>query len=157
MRIRRLGTAFLLACTATLAQDGPWHHRILLATSPDGLSWAVQNQTLAERASVPELFLDPEGGPTILFVDASTTPETIGAMQRDGQGNWRRTATNLRQVDPNVVRLNNGAYRAYVKSGLDGAMSAYRSADGLNWSQMGEVFCDSRYREATDPDAIMTS
>lgn len=154
--MRRLGATLLLACVTALAQDGPWNHRILLATSPDGLFWTVQNQTLAERASVPELFLDPESRPTILFVDASTTPGAIGAMQQDATGNWRRTATNLRQADPNVVRLSNGAYRAYVKSGLDGAMSAFSSADGLNWSPVGEVFRDSRYREATDPDVFET-
>lgn len=156
MRIRRLGATLFLASAISLAQDGPWNHRVLLATSPDGLAWTVENQTLAERASVPELFLGPEGRPTLLFVDASTTPETIGAMQRDPAGNWRRTATNLRQADPNVVRLNNGSYRAYVKSGLDGAMSAYSSADGLNWTPLGEVFRDSRYREATDPDVFET-
>jgi len=137
-------------------QDGPWNHRVLLATSPDGLVWTVQPQTLAERASVPELFLDPAGKPTILFVDASAQRETVGAMQREPDGTWRRVTTNLRDVDPNVVRLGDGSYRAYVKAGLDGAMAAYASADGLNWSPLGEVFRDDRFRNATDPDVFET-
>jgi DNA-binding beta-propeller fold protein YncE len=154
----RLGSVAALAVVAlpALAQDGPWNHRVLLATSANGLDWAVQPGVLAEKASVPELFLDPDGRPTILFVDASGSREGVGAMQRDAAGAWKRVATNLREVDPNVVRLADGSYRAYVKAGLDGAMAAYGSTDGLQWSLTGEVFRDERYRNATDPDVFET-
>lgn len=148
--------AAVVLAGAAAAQDGPWNHRVLLATSPDGLDWTVQPQTLAEKASVPELFLNPEGRPTILFVDASGEREGVGALQQDSSGEWKRVQTNLREVDPNVVRLSDGTYRAYVKSGLDGAMSAYSSADGLDWQPLGEVFRDARYRNATDPDVFET-
>ncbi len=153
---RLLGVALCLS-TALAAQDGPWNHRVLLATSADGLTWTAGRQTLAERASVPELFLNPEGRPTILFVDASGARESVGAIQRDPSGEWRRVQTNLREVDPNVVRLADGTYRAYVKSGLDGAMSAYSSIDGLDWKPLGEVFRDARYANATDPDVFETA
>lgn len=146
----------VLAAWPAMAQDGPTNHRVLLATSADGLAWEVQRETLAERASVPELFLDPEGRPTILFVDASGAAEGVGALQRDSSGAWRRVPTNLRDVDPNVVRLADGSYRAYVKAGLDGAMAAYASSDGLNWRFIGEVFRDARYANATDPDVFET-
>lgn len=151
-------TTLSIACLAlaAAAQDGPWNHRVLLARSGDGLQWTVQPGVLAERASVPELFLDPEGRPTILFVDASGRPEAIGAMQQDADGAWRRVPTNLKGVDPNVVRLEDGTYRAYVKAGLDGAIAAFASEDGLNWWPLGEVFRDPRYPQATDPDAFQT-
>lgn len=145
-----------LVAVAAMGQDGPWNHRVLLATSGDGLKWAVQPQALAEKASVPELFLSPEGKPTVLFVDASGAVETVGAMQR-GPAGWVRVATNLREVDPNVVRLKDGSYRAYVKAGLQGAMAAYASGDGLNWTLVGEVFRDVRYPNATDPDVFETA
>jgi len=148
--------AMTLIALPAAAQDGPWNHRVLLATSGDGLNWTVQPQTLAEKASVPELFLSPAGRPTILFVDASGAREGIGAMQQNADGSWRRVETNLREVDPNVVRLADGGYRAYVKAGLDGAMAAYASGDGLNWQPLGEVFRDARYRNATDPDVFET-
>lgn len=150
--------AFLLLLLTGLAfaQDGPWNHRVLLATSPDGLAWTVQNQVLAERASVPELFLDPAGRPTVVFVDASGARESIGALRRDAEGNWQRVTTNLREVDPNVVRLADGSYRVYVKAGLNGAMAAYSSVDGLNWNPLGEVFRDARFANATDPDVFET-
>mgnify|MGYP005842532941 CR=1 FL=1 len=145
-----------VASAQGLARDGPWNHRVLLATSADGRNWTVQPQILAERASVPELFLDPGGRPTLLFVDAGGLREGIGAMQREEDGSWRRVETNLRDVDPNVVRLADGSYRAYVKSGLDGAISAYNSPDGLHWTPLGEVFRDARFPNATDPDVFET-
>jgi hypothetical protein len=50
----RLPVAALLAALAlaavtrpAMAQDGPWNHRVLLATSADGLKWVVQPETLA--------------------------------------------------------------------------------------------------------------
>ena len=47
--------------------DGPWNHRVLLASSKDGLAWAVGNEIIAEHASVPELFLGPDGRPILLL------------------------------------------------------------------------------------------
>jgi hypothetical protein len=97
--------------------DGPWNHRVLLATSKDGLSWSVSEQVLAERASVPELFAGPDGNPVVLFVDASgeSPPGDLGAMVQDATGSWVRRRTNLRGADPNVVRLRENTYRAYTK------------------------------------------
>jgi len=110
----------------------------------------VQPEILAERASAPELFLDPEGRPTLLFVDGSHAPERLGALQRDHDGLWKRVATNLKGVDPNVVRLDDGSYRAYVKAGLDGSADVYASDDGLNWvTQEG-----ARIAAASVPAAI---
>jgi len=154
--LKALLFAMALANLPAVAQDGPWNHRVLLATSDDGLNWVVQPQILAERASVPELFLDREGRPTILFVDASGAQEGIGAMQQEADGSWRRVKTNLRGVDPNVVRLADGTFRAYVKSGPDGSIATYASSDGLDWRPLGEVFRDARYRNATDPDVFET-
>ncbi|MBL8214653.1 MAG: hypothetical protein JNK87_28285 [Bryobacterales bacterium] len=147
-----------LALFATLgwAQDGPWNHRVLLAVSEDGLRWTVQPQVLAEKASVPELFVDPQGRPIVLFVDASGPQERVGAIQRNADGVWARVVTNLQQVDPNVVRLTGGGYRAYVKANNQGAIGAYESRDGLNWSPLGQVFADARYANATDPDVFET-
>lgn len=148
--------AITLLSQPVAPRDGPWNHRVLVAASADGLNWTVQPQILAEKASVPELFLDPEGRPTVLFVDASSAPERMGAIQQSADGSWRRVPTNLRGVDPNVVRLDDGTYRAYVKAGLDGSIAAYASTDGLNWQPLGDAFHDPRYPNATDPDVFQT-
>lgn len=146
----------MLAALPAVAQDGPSNHRVLLATSGDGLNWTLEPPILAEKASVPELFLNPEGRPTVLFVDASGARERIGAMEQDADGSWRRVEINLRGVDPNVVRLADGSHRAYVKARLDGAIAAYASKDGLDWEPRGEVFRDPRYPNATAPDVFET-
>lgn len=146
-----------VAAIPPAAQDGPWNHRVLLARSPDGLNWELLAEPLIDRASVPELFLDPEGRPTLLFVDSSGPTEALGAMQQDASGGWVRKQTNLRGVDPNVVALEDGTYRAYVKQGLDGTIAAYSSTDGLNWSPLGVVFRNARYPNATDSDVFRTA
>jgi hypothetical protein len=151
-----LAMALIAGAPQPAGQDGPWNHRVLLATSADGLNWKVQPQSLVEHASVPELFLGPDGRPIVVFVDAREGRHGIGAMKQTADGSWQAVATNLREVDPNIVRLGDGSYRAYVKAGLDGAIAAYASTDGLNWRPLGEVFRDSRYRNATDPDVFRT-
>jgi hypothetical protein len=134
--------------------DGPWNHRVLLATSRDGMNWTVRDESLAERASVPELFAGPDGRAIVLFVDADAGG--LGARRERADGTWERVSTNLGGVDPNVVRLKEGGYRAYVKAGREGAMDAFASEDGLTWRRLGEVFRDARYRFATDPDVFQT-
>jgi hypothetical protein len=145
-----------LSLSRGAAGDGPWNHRVLLAVSADGINWSVQPDVLAEQASVPELFLGPDGRPILLFVDASPGSRGLGALLQNADGSWKRAETNLRDADPNVVRLPDGSYRAYGKAGMDGAMAAYSSSDGLNWQPLGEVFRDARYPNATDPDVFET-
>jgi hypothetical protein len=137
--------------------DGPWNHRILLATSMDGLAWTVGSEVLAERASVPELFEGPDGQPVLLFVDASGQfgPGALGVLVRGEGGNWERRRTNLRGADPNVVKLKDGTYRAYSKD-RDGAIMVFSSPDGLKWDQEGVAFQDQQYGHTTDSDVFET-
>jgi len=137
--------------------DGPWNHRVMLATSTDGLTWKVSDEVLAEQASVPELFAGPSGRPIVLFVDASGRSQRggLGAMVRQPDGKWMRASTNLRGADPSVVQLKDGTYRAYTKE-RDGSIRALSSTDGLNWRPLGEAFRDERYPQATDPDVFET-
>src|ERR1043165_4222537 len=113
------------------SSDGPWNHRVLLATSKDGLAWTVGSESLAERASVPELFLGPDGRPILLFVDASGESRRggLGALVRQDDGSWARRETNLRGADPNVVRLQDGTYRGYIKE-REGAIIVFASKEG---------------------------
>ena len=137
--------------------DGPWNHRVVLATSSDGLAWTVGNETLAERASVPELFLGPDARPILLFVDASgqRRPGSLGAMVRQYNGAWARHDTNLTGADPNVVRLSDRTYRAYTK-GRNGEIFVFASRDGLQWQRLGVAFQDERYPNTTDSDVFET-
>ena len=137
--------------------DGPWNHRVLLARSPDGLAWTVGNEILAERASVPELFLGPDARPMLLFVDISgqSRPGALGAMVRQDNGAWARRETNLSGADPNVVRRRDGTYRAYTK-GRNGEIFVFSSSDGLQWQRLGVAFQHGRYPNPTDSDVFET-
>ncbi len=137
--------------------DGPWNHRVLLATSPDGLTWTVGKSVVAEHASVPELFQGPDGRAILLFVDASgeTRPGALGAMVRQADGSWSRRETNLRGADPNVVRRQDGTHLAYTKE-RDGAIVVFSSRDGLDWEWRGVAFQDERYPNTTDADVFET-
>jgi hypothetical protein len=133
--------------------NGPYYHRILLATSSDGIHWKAQKKALLDHASVPEIFEGPDGRAIILYVDGAS--DRLRALVEES-GGWRMTDVDLEGVDPNVIRLADGGYRAFVKAGKRGAMDAYKSADGLHWERIGTVFQDSRYPTATDPDVFVT-
>jgi hypothetical protein len=139
------------------ADAGPRNHRLILATSPDGLRWALSAEGFAERASVPALFEGPDGRLVAIFVDASgaSPPGALGARVERGDGTWEPRATNLRGADPNVVRLADGSYRAFTKE-PDGSIPTFWSRDGLQWSRIGTAFRDDRYPNATDPDVFDT-
>jgi hypothetical protein len=137
-------------------EDGPWNHRILLATSKDGLAWTIRDEILAERASVPELFTGPDGRPVMLFVDAGEGRGGLSALVQKADGTWERRATNLRGADPNVVQLQDKSYRAYTKTGNDGLIMAFGSLDGLTWESLGTAFHDEGYPQATDSDVFQT-
>jgi DNA-binding beta-propeller fold protein YncE len=143
--------------TMPAGDGGPRNHRILLASSKDGLNWTVADESLAEQASVPELFEGPDGRLILIFVDASGQAQrgALGAMIRGHDGKWSRTETNLRGADPNVVRLKDGSYRGYTKE-RSGAIIVFSSRDGLQWEQRGVSFQDERYRNSTDSDVFET-
>jgi hypothetical protein len=135
-------------------QDGPWNHRVMFATSKDGMTFAVAPTPPFEKASVPELFEGPDGRAITIFVDASDRRPRLAAAVEQPDGSWKRADTNLDGVDPNVVRLEDGTYRAFMKEGREGAMASWTSSNGLTWTREGVVFQDENYPYATDPDVF---
>ena len=138
--------------------DGPWNHRVLLAVSGDGQTWQISEELVIEQASVPELYLSPDGHPILLFVDASgkTKPGELGVMVRQDDNTWLRKQTNLQGADPNVILLKVGGFRAYTKE-KDGSILVSSSQNGLDWQLLGTAFKDERYTQATDPDVFETA
>ncbi len=142
---------------APMMDGGPRNHRLVLATSKDGLTWTLASESFAERASVPALFEGPEGRLIAFYVDASDEGQAgaLGARVELRDGTWARSTTNLRGADPDIVRLQDGSYRAYTKE-PDGAIPVFFSGDGLRWNRLGTAFRDDRYPYATDPDVFET-
>jgi hypothetical protein len=136
---------------------GPINHRLVLATSKDGMTWSLAAESFAEHASVPALFEGPNGRLIAIYVDASgdSGPGVLGARVERPDGTWARSSTNLRGADPDIVRLQDGSYRAYTKE-PDGSILVFLSVDGLRWDRLGTAFRDDRYPNATDPDVFET-
>lgn len=141
----------------TPLDGGPRNHRLVMATSKDGLNWTLSATPFAEHASVPTLFEGPDGHLIALFVDASgdAPAGALGARVERADGTWERRDTNLRGADPDVVRLSDGTYRAYTKE-PDGSIPVWLSHDGLVWTRLGTAFRDADYPNATDPDVFET-
>ncbi|MFN4133216.1 MAG: glycosyltransferase family 39 protein, partial [Candidatus Hadarchaeales archaeon] len=49
--------------------DGPWNHRVLSATSSDGLTWVKDDRIISDQASVPDAIVDKEGNIRVYYVD----------------------------------------------------------------------------------------
>jgi hypothetical protein len=148
---------------------GPYLHRVLSATSPDGLTWTADDRVLLEHASVPCAIVTPEGNVRLYYVDASQMPETANcAESTDGGATFTvlgLTIANrsaLKALDPCIVRLSDGRYRLYFYGpavqdpGGTGPHSIYSaiSDDGVAFTEEQEVFS---YNGLVDPDVFQVS
>lgn len=113
--------------------NGPYLHDIYFATSQDGISWVLNDEVVAEHASVPELIelnqaLNTYTKGTLLsyFVDASEMAEPgserIGLVaSNDGGKTWSKKKNinisgldeEMIPVDPSVFQLTDGRLRLY--------------------------------------------
>ena len=136
---------------------GPRNHRLVLASSADGLAWTLSPNTFAERASAPALFEGPDGRLIVLYVDASGArpPGGLSARVERADGTWESRDTNLRGADPSVVHLRDGSFRAYTRE-PDGSVAVFMSPDGLDWTRFGTAYRDPEYPNTTDPDVFQT-
>ena len=154
-----------------IAQDpnGPYYHKIYLATSSDGLTWQKQEKILFDHASVPGAVIR-DGIIYLYFVDASGGAQVSAGISKDLGKSFDKHAivikdTTLPPVDPNPVLLENGKIRLYyfaspvtagdpaAASGSHKIMSA-ESSDGINFESPREVFAEENI---TDPDVFKTS
>ncbi|MBI5365789.1 MAG: exo-alpha-sialidase [Planctomycetes bacterium] len=135
--------------------NGPYYHRLLSATSRDGLTWQRDGQVLREHASGPDAAVGPDGAVRIYFVDGERSAIGLG-IERPG-GRWEWFATNLRGADPNLLLLPDGTWRVYLKLGREhGRIACTESSDGVTFGTPRPVFEDARYPALTDPDVLVT-
>ncbi|MBU1672694.1 MAG: exo-alpha-sialidase, partial [Actinobacteria bacterium] len=148
-------------------QGGPYTHRVMSASSPDGLTWTPDGRTLLEHASVPCAVVTPSGALRAYYVDAGQVPETANcAESTDGGATFRVLGLTIeglpteKAVDPSIVILPDGRYRLYyfgvsgspAQAGEHSIYSAV-SEDGVHFVQEKEVF---RYPGLVDPDVFWT-
>jgi len=140
--------------------DGPWNHRLLLATSNDGIHWNKTYKILADQASVPDVIVDGEGNLRVYYVDYFNGGITV-AISSDGGKTWiykKVKGLTPEWVDPDIVLLSNGQYRLYASymplGGSQDKIVSAISEDGINFTPEEGY----RYHESgsflTDPDVF---
>lgn len=149
--------------------QGPYVHKLMSASSSDGVNWSLDEAIVMEHASVPDIFVRTDGDLEIVYVDAAKAPkgEGIGcALSEDNGENWETKNClfegweGIRTADPSMVVLPDGRYRLYsYVSDLENMVNSLtihsvRSAiseDGYNFVDEGEVFS---YFGLVDPDVF---
>ncbi|MBI2867072.1 MAG: hypothetical protein HYX97_01900, partial [Chloroflexi bacterium] len=145
------------------AADGPWRHRVVSASSADGLAWKADGVVLADQASVPDAVVDREGRIRVYYVDWRNQGITVAIARADGEYDYYQVALAgqpfKQMVDPDVVLLPDGRYRMfYVAStpGVPGSSNRIESAisdDGVVFTQEPGVRLEGL--GLTDPDVIL--
>jgi len=144
------------------SQDGPWNHRVMSATSSDGLSWVKDDIIIADQASVPDAIVDNEGNIRIYYVDWYNGHVISVALSHDGtnwiyrkitiQGEVAGSQSGISPVDPDIVLLPDGRYKLYYMYGgeIRSAVSNY----GINFvKESGVRFQEGGYTWM-DPDVV---
>ena len=141
--------------------DGPWNHRVMSATSSDGLTWVKDNRIISDQASVPDAILENEDNIRVYYVDWYNGHVISVALSHDGvnwiykkitiQGEVAGSQTGISPVDPDIVLLQDGRYRLFYMyaGGIYSAISNYGinfvKEDGVRYQQEGMVY---------DPDVV---
>jgi len=150
-------------------QGGPFTHKVLSASSQDGLVWTRDPGVRLEHASVPcavatgdRIFL--------YYVDANRgpgLPESVGcAVSSDGLVFERQPFTidgmrSVKAVDPGVLRDPDGTFRLYYLASnaagdpagepQDHEIHLALSEDGIRFRHQGTAFS---YAALVDPDVF---
>ena len=144
------------------------YHRILLASSKDGLHFIRTNKLISDRASVPDMMIDKEGSVRIYFVlitckeqgqDLNNVP--VVAISSDNGQNWiykkliieapsdaphcKTPDGSPAPVDPEVLLMPDGTYRLYAtcpQNTPQGTPMTYVffSNDGLHFSKAKHTY-----------------
>jgi len=138
--------------------DVPWNHRVMSATSSDGLTWVKDDRIVADQASVPDAVLDNDGNIRVYYVDWYNGHVISVALSHDGvswiykkvtiQGEVAGSQSGPSAVDPDIVLLSDGRYRLfYMYAGkIYSAISNYGinfvKEDGVRFQEGGYTWMD---------------
>jgi hypothetical protein len=152
--------------------NGPWYHKVKLATSNDGIIFKDTGRTILDKASVPDAIKLADGTILIYAVDGAkrSNSQMLVARSKDAGKTWQEASVKLTSkrkdaqgADPDALLLPDGRIRLFYivfpvdengkilsqeKNSVYGAFSK----DGVNFEEDSEpVFQESG---VTDPDVI---
>lgn len=142
--------------------NGPWMHRVMSATSSDGLIWVKDDRIISDQASVPDAIVDNDGNIRVYYVDWYNGHVISVALSQDGV-NWIYKKTSiagevaptlsLAAVDPDIVLLSGGGYRLYYM--YAGTIYSATSNYGINFVKEDGVRFQGEAGETwMDPDVV---
>jgi len=155
---------------ASRPQGGPFTHKVLSASSKDGLVWTRDAGVRVEHASVP-CALTAGDRIFLYYVDANRgpgLPESVAcAVSSDGLAFERQpfaidSMRSVKAVDPSVMRDQDGTFRLYYLASnapgdpagepQDHEIHLALSDDGIRFRHQGTAF---RYAALVDPDVFL--
>lgn len=135
-------------------EAGPFEHRLLTATSKDGLTWEKQNQIITEQGNTPDTVVR-NGTIYLYYTGGNFDGQEQGiaaALSSDGGETWifkRVTLNGLDDIqsipgDPDIALLEDGTFRLYFTAQADGdpspAIFLAESTNGLDFDYVGKTF-----------------
>jgi hypothetical protein len=135
------------------ADGSPGAHRLLGATSKDGLTFTPLGTVISDQANVPDVVADSRGTLHLYYTGASVGGVQNGlavATSSDGGRSWTHKVVqvqgeNLVPVDPDVALLPDGTFRLWYTSGERNKpqISWAEGKDGVTFTRGGVAFAPS--------------
>jgi hypothetical protein len=169
LRMRLLLPFLFFVIPVSLAPAQPLQHRILIATSPDGLSWTRLNRVFSDSGDVPDAVLAPNGNVHIYY-QGLWTPTRDGIMvgiSTDGLTNWQFYQIPIpgtgswpgKPCDPDVI-VKNDTFRLYFTGDPvgDGRPETYSavSTDGISFAMESGIRFQVSGQMVLDPSLLWT-
>jgi len=159
----------LLAFLASTGPAQPLQNRILIATSPDGLSWTRLNRVFSDSGDVPDAVLAPNGNVHVYY-QGLWTPTRDGIMvgiSQDGLTNWQFHQIPIpgtgswpgKPCDPDVI-VKNDTFRLYFtgEPNGDGTPETYSaiSTNGISFTMESGIRFQVSGQMVLDPSLLWT-
>lgn len=130
--------------------EAPGAFRVLLATSPDGVTFSRASRVLTDQAGTPSIAVTPSGRLFVYYTGAALNGarDAVGVAVSDDHGNnWRYFKINLigfprglpPLADPDVLLEADGTFRLFLTGGIGNGVGIYvaTSRDGFNFTYGG--------------------